>query len=148
MLGAQMWQSAMEQVHPANPNANREVPIQERINQIFNSMPFFPELTVEDPYATPHFKAFQPEAAQKDSPSQQEKQILIQPEQSPLGSIAKRISTALEILKSKDMTTEQGAIPIDDLVRVDSIWLETVRAVEFSVDHSETLILLCPKNLV
>lgn len=64
----------------------------------------------------------------------------------PLNNIKKGISKALEILKKKSTPDEDGAIYVP--LRTDSLLLDSVRAIEFSLDTSKVLVILCPRSMV
>ncbi|OIT36184.1 hypothetical protein A4A49_65983, partial [Nicotiana attenuata] len=132
-FGTQLWQSMILQssFNPLQPN-NNAPSVHNLMQQIFNLIPFFP-----DPATTPQFSP-----QQDPSSSAPEKQ-----QSPPLGNISREITKALEKLKGQEANKEVANQSSYCPLRTNSLWLEAVRAVEFSMDYNDTLIYSAPKHL-
>lgn len=65
----------------------------------------------------------------------------------PLGNISREITRALDLLKGQTAKEPKVAQSFYGPLRTDSLWMDGTRAIEFSVECSKILILLCPKTL-
>lgn len=93
--------------------------------------------------ATPQFVVIKPPFQQVPSSSTQVEKI----QTLPLGNITKEIDRALDLLKGKP--AEEVEMTKEDFgpLQTESLLLESVRAIEFSVECSEILVMLCPRAL-
>lgn len=97
-------------------------------------IPFFPDLGMEDPAAEQIFVTIDPQIYQTPS-------LSAPPEKStspPLSNIKREIDKAIDLLKRKNPQDAEGTIY--GLLRTDSLILDSVRAIEFSVEPSEVVV--------
>ncbi|OIT02863.1 hypothetical protein A4A49_56526, partial [Nicotiana attenuata] len=125
-FGPCLWQ-AMTKNDNMQPNLD-PLMLNTLISQAFQSMPFFPDPRIEDPAASLVFVTVEPQFHQTSSPSAPVEKN----QSSPPGNITRKINKALDLLKRKSLPEMEGIAYVP--LRTDSLLLDPVRAIKFSME--------------